>query len=173
MASRSFGRPVDDAHEMEEAVATYTMRAAEKLRRQSLATAHLAVFIDTNRFKPEDTQHFASRPVQLPVATSDTAKLIRAARAAIAALWRPGYRYKKAGVLLLDLHPANRVQEGLFDRKDDARRVTLMRTLDKLNSRYGRNTLTFAAAGRLQPWKMHRDRLSPRYTTEWGDLLRV
>ena len=173
MASRSFGRPVTTLNEMQEAVAAYTMRAAEKLRRQALATAHLAVFIETNRFKPEERQHFASRPVQLPVATSDSAKLIRASRAAITALWRPGYRYKKAGVLLLDLHPANRVQEGLFDRKDDARRVTLMRTLDKLNSRYGRNTLTFAAAGRLQPWKMHRDRLSPRYTTEWGDLLRV
>ena len=143
------------------------------MRRQALATAHLAVFIETNRFKPGERQHFASKPVQLPVATSDSAKLIRAARAGIAALWRPGYRYKKAGVLLLDLHPANRVQESLFDRKDDARRITLMRTLDNLNSRFGRNTLTFAAAGRHQPWKMQRDRLSPCYTTAWDELLRV
>ena len=142
MASRSFGRPVTTLSEMQEAVAAYTMRAAEKLRRQALATAHLAVFIETNRFKPGERQHFASKPVQLPVATSDSAKLIRAARAGIAALWRPGYRYKKAGVLLLDLHPANQVQESLFDRKDDARRITLMRTLDGLNQRYGRNTLT-------------------------------
>jgi DNA polymerase V len=173
MASRSFGRLVTALAEMQEAVAAYTMRAAEKLRRQALATAHLTVFIETNRFKPGERQHFASKPVHLPVATSDSAKLIRAARAGIAALWRPGYRYKKAGVLLLDLHPANRVQEGLFDRKDSARRITLMRTLDRLNSRYGRNTLTFAAAGRRQPWKMQRDRLSPCYTTEWEELLRV
>ena len=107
MASRSFGRPITTLTEMQEAVASYTMRAAEKLRRQALATAHLAVFIETNRFKPGERQHFASKPVQLPVATSDSAKLIRAARAGITALWRPGYRYKKAGVLLLDLHPAN------------------------------------------------------------------
>jgi DNA polymerase V len=173
MASRSFGRPITTLTEMQEAVAAYTMRAAEKLRRQALATAHLAVFIETNRFKAGERQHFASKPVQLPVATSDSAKLIRAARAGITALWRPGYRYKRAGVLLLDLHAANRVQEGLFDRKDSARRITLMRTLDKLNQRYGRNSLTFAAAGHRQPWKMQRDRLSPCYTTAWRDLLRV
>jgi DNA polymerase V len=76
-------------------------------------------------------------------------------------------------VLLLDLHAAKSVQEGLFDKRDDARRVTLMRTLDKLNQRYGRDTLTFAATGRHRPWKMQRDRLSPCYTTDWEGLLRV
>ncbi len=153
VASPSFGRAITTLADMREAVASYAARAAEKLRRQNLATAHLAVFIETNRFKPEDPQHFASRPVQLPVATSDTAKLITAAQAGLASLWRPGYRYKKAGVMLLDLHPASRVQEGLFDKRDDARGVTLMGTLDKLNQRYGRDTLAFAAAGRRQPWK--------------------
>ena len=73
--------------------------------------------------------------MQLPVATSDSAKLIRAALTGLAALWRPRYRYKKAGIMLLDLHPASRVQEGLFDKRDDARRTTLMRTLDSLNRR--------------------------------------
>lgn len=173
MASRSFGRPVTTLSEMQEAVAAYTMRAAERMRRRALATAHLAVFIETNRFKPGERQHFALKPVQLPVATNDSAKLIRAAYAGIAALWRPGYRYKKAGVLLLDLHPAQAVQEGLFEKRDTARRITLMRTLDKLNSRYGRDTLSFAAAGRCQLWKMQRDRLSPCYTTAWEDLLQV
>jgi DNA polymerase V len=65
------------------------------------------------------------------------------------------------------------VQEGLFDRKDSAHRIALMRTLDRINSRYGRNTLTFAAAGHRPPRKMQRDRLSPCYTTEWEELLRV
>ena len=173
MASRSFGRPVTTLSEMQEAVAAYTMRAAEKLRRQALATAHLAVFIETNRFKPGERQHFASKPVQLPIATSDSAKLIRAARAGIATLWRLGYRYKKAGVLLLDLHAASQVQESLFDRKDDARRITLMRTLDRINRGHGRDTVSFAAAGIRRPWKMQRERLSPCYTTEWEQLLRA
>ena len=173
MASRSFGRAIAALPEMEEAVASYTARAAEKLRRQKLATAHLVVFIETNRFKPDDPQHYAARPVKLPVATCDTGKLIKAALAGLRAAWRDGYRYKKAGVLLLDLHPAAAVQEGLFDKPDDARRKALMRTLDRLNRRFGRDTVTFAVAGIRRPWKMQRDRLSPCYTTSWDDLLRV
>ena len=160
MASRSFGRPVTSLPELREAVASYTARAAEKLRRQNLATAHLMVFIETNRFKPDDAQHYAAWPVRLPVATSDSGKLIGAALAGLAAIWRDGYRYKKAGVVLLDLHPAASVQEGLFDKKDDARRVTLMRTVDRLNLRFGRDTVSFAATGRQRPWKLRRELLS-------------
>jgi DNA polymerase V len=90
MASRSFGRPVTALPELREAVAAYTARAAEKLRRQHLATAHLVVFIETNRFKAEDAQHYAARPVRLPVATSDSGKLIGAALAGLASIWRDG-----------------------------------------------------------------------------------
>ena len=122
MASRSFGRPVTMLADMREAVAAYTARAAEKLRRQHLATAHLMVFVETNRFKPGDALHCAARPVHLPVATSDSGKLIGAALAGLKAIWRDGYRYKKAGVMLLDLHPAAAVQEGLFDKADNPRR---------------------------------------------------
>ena len=173
MASRSFGRAITALPEMEEAVASYTSRAAEKLRRQRLATAQIVTFIETNRFKPNEQQHYAARPVYLAVATSDSGKLIKAALAGLRASWRGGYRYKKAGVLLLDLHPASQVQEGLFERRDDARRIALMRTIDKLNQLHGRDTVSFAAAGIRRPWKMQRERLSPSYTTDWGDLLRV
>ena len=106
MTSRSFGRPVTTVVELREAVVCYTARAAEKLRRRNLAAASLMVFIETNRFKPEEPQYYATRPVRLPVATSDSAKLIGAALAGLGAIWRNGHRYKKAGVLLLDLHPA-------------------------------------------------------------------
>jgi hypothetical protein len=129
--------------ELREAVASYTARGAEKLRRQHLATAGLMVFIETNPFKPNAAQHYAARPVRLPVATSDTAKLIGAALAGLAAIWGDGYRYKKAGVVLLDLHPSTAVQEGLFDKRDDARRVALMRTVDRLNIRFGREHRLF------------------------------
>ena len=174
MASRSFGRPVTALAELREAVASYTARAAEKLRGQNLVTASLMVFVETNRFKAEDAQHYAARPVRLPVATSDTTKLIGAALAGLTAIWRDGYRYKKAGVVLLDLRPAAAVQEGLFDKKDDARRVMLMRTVDRLNARFSRDTVSFAAAGRRQrPWKLRRELLSPCYTTAWDGLLRV
>jgi DNA polymerase V len=172
-ATRSFGRPVTALPELREAVASYTARAAEKLRRQHLATASLMVFIETNRFKPGDAQHYAARPVRLPVATSDSGKLIGAALAGLASIWLDGYRYKKAGVVLLDLHPAATVQAGLFDKPDDARRVTLMRTLDRLNLRFGHDTVSFAAAGCRRPWKLRREFLSPRFTTAWDEFLRV
>ena len=173
MSSRSFGRLVTTLAEMREAVASYTARAAERLRRQHLATSHLMVFIETNRFKPEEAQHCTSRSVHLPVATSDSGKLIGAATAALRSMWRDGYRYKKAGVMLLDLHPASAVQEGLFDKADSPRRVALMRTVDQLNLRLGRDTVTFAAAGIRRPWKMSRRFLSPCCTTAWDQLLRV
>ena len=174
MASRSFGRPVTTLAEMREAVAFYTVRAAEKLRGQHLATAHLMVFVETNCFKPEEAQHCAAHLVHLPVATSDSGKLIGAALAGLTSIWRDGYRYKKAGVVLLDLHPAAAVQDGLFDKADSPRRVTLMRTIDKLNLRFGRDTLSFVAAGRQdRPWKLRRERLSPCHTTAWDEPLRV
>jgi DNA polymerase V len=112
MASRSFGRPVTTLPELREAVASYTARAAEKLRRQHLATAHLMVFVETNRFRADDPQHCASRTVELPVATSDSGKLIGAALAGLQSIGREGYRYKKAGVVLLELHPASAVAGG-------------------------------------------------------------
>jgi DNA polymerase V len=127
MASRSFGRPITMLAELREAIASYTARAAEKLRRQHLATADLMVFIETNRFKLDDAQHCASRAVHLPVATSDTGKLIGASLAGLRSIWRDGYRYKKAGVILLDLHRASAVQEGLFEKADHPRRVMLIR----------------------------------------------
>jgi DNA polymerase V len=88
-------------------------------------------------------------------------------------MWRDGYRYKKAGVVLLDLHPAAAVQEGLFDKKDDARRVMLMRTVDRLNIRFGRDTVSFAAAGRRRAWKLRRGFVSSCFATAWDELLRV
>lgn len=173
MASRSFGRPVTARAEMEEAVATYATRAAEKLRRQRLATPCMVVFVETNTFRPEEPQHCASRTVHLPVATSDTGRIIRAALAGLAVLFRPGFSYKKAGVLLLDLHPAAAAQPGLFDAPDGARSRALMRAVDGLNARFGRDAVAFAAAGRRRAWRLRSDHLSPRYTTRWSDLLRV
>ena len=76
-------------------------------------------------------------------------------------------------MLLLDLHPASVVQESLFDKRDDARRTKLMRTIDTINRDHGRDTVSFAAAGIRRPWKMQRGQLSPCYTTDWEGLLRV
>lgn len=173
LASRSFGRRVTARREMEEAVTTHTARAAEKLRRQGLACGRLAVFIHTDKHRPQDRQYAGERAIALPVATADTGRLNSAAMTALAALYRDGHEYKKAGVMLIDLMPAGTVQGSLFDRPDDAKAVARMRALDALNARYGRGTVTFASMGRKAGWKLRSDFVSPRYTTAWADLLEV
>lgn len=173
MASRSFGRPVTARREMEEAVATHTARAAEKMRRQGLATASLVVFVHTNRHKPQEPQYYAARPVQLPVATADTGKLTAAAMRALAGIWRDGFRYSKAGVVFPTLGTASLVQGDLFGRPDSEVSKGLMMSLDQINRRYGRGTVTYGTAGRTQKWKLRSEHISPRYTTSWQELLRV
>src|ERR1700689_3878636 len=119
------------------------------MRRQNLATASIAVWAQTNSLKPGDRQYSPSKAVRLPVATIDTGKLIAAATAGLGIIFKPGYRYKKAGVTFLDLVPADRVQGGLFDRPDDARSIRRMRAVDRLNARFGRGTVAFGTAGVL------------------------
>jgi DNA polymerase V len=131
------------------------------------------VFAHTDRFRLADPQYNATQPVALPVATADSGRLIGAALSALAALYRPGFRYKKAGVIFLDLVPAANVTGGFFDLPDSARSRACMRAVDGLNRRFGRDTVTFAAAGARRAWKLRSAFLSPRYTTRWDELLRV
>lgn len=143
------------------------------MRRQALATSHLSVFLEANPFREQDLQYVARRSVSLAVATADTGQLVAAAHRALGAIWRDGYRYKKAGVMLVDLVKAASVGDGLFDRRDDPRSLSRMRTLDALNVRFGRDTVTFGRTGARRPWLLSSEMLSRRYTTDWGELLAV
>ena len=172
VSSRSFGRPMTEKEGVEEAVSALASRAAAKMRRQELATAHLSVFVETNPFRESDPQYMAIRGVALPVATADTSRLVGAARRALGAIWRDGYRYKKAGVMLVNLVKADTVGSGLFDGRDDARSLARMRVLDGLNARFGRDCIV-GRTGARRPWALRSDMLSPRYTTEWEELLAI
>ena len=173
MATRSFGRPVGMRREMEEAVASHTARAAEKMRRQGLATASLIVFAHTNRHRPDQAQYGATRPVQLTVATADTGRLTKAAMFGLDCIWRDGFLYKKAGVVFPTLVKAGVVQGSLFLRPDDPRSKSLMASIDVLNRRYGRGTVAYGTATGAKGWTLRAEHLSGRYTTRWGDLLAV
>ena len=146
MATRSFGRPVALRREMEEAVASHTARAAEKMRRQGLATASLIVFAHTNRHRPDQPQYGGIWPVQLTVATADTGRLTRAAMFGLDCIWRDGFLYKKAGVVFPTLIKAGAVQGSLFLHPDDPRSTALMASIDALNRRYGRGTVATGTA---------------------------
>ena len=173
LTSRSFGRAVTERFELEEAVTTHIARAAEKLRRQKLAAGVVMVFVMTNPFRPQDRQYQASRSIGLPVASSDTTVLARAALIALRHLWRPGFRYKKAGIMLLEIGPADLVQGDLWVSPDTPRRQALMRTIDAINGEWGRDTIRLAASGVRRGWRLRFEQRSPRYTTDWDELLEV
>ena len=173
MASTSILAEEVVGHPLSEALTTYVSRSAEKLRRQRLAAAAVSVLVSTNRHKSEEPQHHATRHVRLTIATADTGRLIRAALYGLRGIYRPGFRYKKTGILLLDLIPAAGVQGSLFLQPDDPRRLALMGAIDGINQRYGRDRVRFAGTGLERGWKLKAEFHSPRYTTRWDELLRV
>jgi len=169
MVSRSFGRPITTLTEMREAVATYMTRAAEKLRRHDVAAGVLTVFLMTSRFT-EEPQYSNSVTIPVPVATQDTAELIKYALRGIEQLFREGYRYQKAGVILTALVPAHQIQAHLFDRHDREHSQRLMAAIDAINTEWGSGTIRYAAVGLRPGWLMRCTRRSPRYTTRWEEL---
>ena len=173
MSSRSFGTLVYERADLEEAVASYIAKAAEKLRAQDSLAGGVQVYIRTNVFKPEVPQYQKGVTVPLPEATADTRVLTQWAIRSLRRIYRPGFGYHKAGVMLLDLVPAAKRQLALFDSQGgagDARSGKLMAVLDDINQRYGRQSLRLAAEGVERSWQMRRGNLSPGYTTSWDGL---
>jgi DNA polymerase V len=172
ICSRSFGRKVESLIELKEAVACYASRAAEKLRHERLAATVISVFIQTNRFN-HDLKYQNSVQVTLPVATDDTAELIDYAFQGLQAIYKPGYLYQKAGVMLLNLVPRDLVQPSLLDTRNRPKYRQLMTTIDTINRRHGPGAIQFGAMGQEKPWQMLSAQRSPRYTTRWEELVVV
>ena len=173
VASGSFGKPVTALEELKRAVAFHATRAAVRLRRQGSEARGLQVFISTNPFVPGDPQHHGACTVELPAPTADTRALIGQAMRGLSAIYREGHRYKKAGIMLLSLTPADRRQGTLFDPGDGERSRALMAALDRINARMGRGTLRFGTEGFDRPWAMRQAHRSPAYTTRWAEVPRV
>lgn len=167
--SRMFGRPITTLAEMREAVATYTARAGEKLRRERLAATVLTVFLTTNPFKDEP-QYSNTVTIKLPIATDATPELLRHALRGIERIYRDGYRYNKAGIMLTALVPASQRQLDLYEDRHRERSSRLMRVLDRLNADIGAGTLRYAAEGYVKRWRTRFERRSPVNTTNWRDL---
>ena len=175
MSSRSFGTLVYALDDLEEAVASYVSRAAEKLRSQDSLAGAIQVYIRTNIFKPEAPQYQRAMTVPLPEASADTRVLVSWAIRALRRIYRPGYGYHKAGITLMEIVPRVNQQFSLFVPAGvaNSRNDRLMDTLDAINGRYGRGALRLAAEGVAKGWQMRRGNLSPRYTTEWAGVARV
>ncbi len=172
VSSRSFGQSVESLEFLSQSVSSYVSRAAEKLRGQNGLAGVVTVFIMTNRFK-DDPQYGASLSCELPEASSNTPVITRYALALLKRLYKEGYRYKKAGVMLSDIIAARDLQMNLFMGKVERGSTELMSTVDKVNRSYGSGTLFYASAGIDTPWSMRRELLSPAYTTRWEDVVTV
>lgn len=171
VSSKSFGAMVADIAELQEAVCTYLARGAEKLRAQASLCGAVHVFIHTNHFRPEDPQYANGITVPLIEPTDDNRLLARAALHGLARIYRAGFQYKKAGVMLMDLQP-NTVSQGVLFEAPGSREnsVRVMAALDALNQRFGRDTVHLAAAGKAPRWAMRARNKSPCYTTRWSEL---
>jgi DNA polymerase V len=172
VSSRTFGIYITTLPELEAAVATYVARAAEKLRRQHSVAGALQVYVRTNPHKPGHPQYQRGLTLPLPTPSADTRTLTRAALSGLKQLFKPGYAYQKAGVMLMELRDASVVQSQLFDTAAPDR-PALMQVIDRANAQWGSGTLRLASEGVNKPWQMRRGNVSPAYTTRWEDLPRV
>lgn len=174
--TRMFGSPVGDINDIKEAIATYTSRAAEKLRRQHSAAKVISIFVVTKdqdhmlNFKKYGT---ITSHTTLPAATSITNELIKPAVQLVDQLYEKGQMYKKAGVMLSGIIPDNSIQGNLFLSENKNCERKLMDMIDNVNFSQRDDVLKFAASGTTRDWKMRQELRSGRYTTRWEELFKI
>jgi DNA polymerase V len=171
IVSRSFGEPVYDFEHLAAAISYHIIRAGEKLRRSGQVAGQLSVYIRTNRFRAEDERYANELTVPLAPKTDTTPELLKRALEALRQIYRPNARYAKAGIMLTDLSAAEALPMRLWGNEAYERSGRLMRALDELNARFGRDAVSFGVQDPAARWQMKCDSRSPQYTTRWEDLL--
>lgn len=170
--TRSFGRPVTHLHEVTEAVTEFASRAAEKLRKQGSAASQVLTFIHTSPFRDEP-QYSRSITTPLRRPSADTRAIVQAAVMGLRAIYKPGFKLAKAGVMLLELTPDS-ISQGELDLEPELRdKGKLMTAMDRLNGRYGKGTVLMGSSGlsgERRVWTMKQERRTPAYTTTWADM---
>lgn len=171
--SRMFGKRLAELAPIKQAVATYVGRAAEKLRAQGSVCKRMRVSIRTGMFNPDEAHHAQGALVELPYPTCDTLLMTRLATDAVARVFRPGFRYSKAEVLLMDLRQPDEFSEDLFALKQSVACDRLMQVMDNINERWGRGTMRAGSVPVSPDWGMRRDMMSQSYTTRIDQLWTV
>ena len=170
--SRSFSKELYDIDELYETITTFAGIAAEKLRKQQSVAQELQVFIITNHHRDDQPQYYECGQVQFSTATDSTLEIVKAATTELQRIFRKGYGYKKSGVRLSRITPANTVQTNLFDTIDRPKHKRLMETIDRINAGMGRESIKLVSQGTITD-HTNREYLSPQYTTRWEDILVV
>lgn len=171
--SRMFGKRLTTLPPIKEAVATYVMRASEKLRAQGSLCKKLRVSLRTGMFNPAEAQYANGVVVDLPYPTDDVRLLTTAAVDALDRVFRPGFNYSKAEVLLLNLCQPGEYTDDLFAPSQPADATRVMTVLDQINQRWGRGTLRSASVPSHPDWAMRRELMSQSYTTRLDQLWTV
>lgn len=171
--SRSFGKAVTQLKEIEEALASYTANAAERLREEELLPSFLTVFLITSAFSQHSYNNSWTMTLDEP--TTFTPELIDKAKKALGKIFKTGYIYKKVGIIMGGFATQTNYQPDLFrsDEKQMLKQKRAMQVIDHLNQRFGDASVHFAAEGIFQHWKMKKDNVSPRFTTSWDELLNI
>ncbi len=173
VCSRSFGVKVTHFELLREAVCEYATRATEKLRKEQQQAKVMTVFIRTSPFKDNEPQYSNSASGELLIPSCDTRDIIELANHLLKRIWKDGFRYAKAGVMLSDFYDPGMFQPGLFDDVSTrSNSQQLMSVLDTINQS-GAGKVFFAGQGTKKDWSMKREHLSPAYTTHWDQLPRV
>ncbi|MDQ3817128.1 MAG: DUF4113 domain-containing protein [Acidobacteriota bacterium] len=171
--SRSFGNLVETLSDLREAIATFTIRVAERLRKHQLAAGAITVFVATNRFAKNETYYSNYATVEMAYPTDTTIELMERATACTERIYQEGRKFKSAGVMLNGLVPASPLTIRMHGDDRWVKSRSLMKAIDRINARMGRDTIKFGASGFKQSWKTRFEKRSPRYTTNWNEILSV
>lgn len=171
--ARSFGQLLSDKNDIREALANYANICAAKLRKQKSCANLIHVFIQTNTHRTQDKQYFRSVSLQVPIATNNAADIISIALKGLDIIFKPGYNFKKVGILVLDLVPEEIVQMSIFDVKDRKKDKAIMGAYDNVNAKFGKDLVRYAVQGYKRKWKLRQLKLSPCYTTDINQVLTI
>lgn len=170
--TRSFDFTYDDINYIKERISTFAVTCAEKLRQQHSSCYMIIVTLSSDRHKRNLEQHRGSQIVKFRYPTNSTLTISKAAVAAVNTIFKKGIKYKRAGVIVTGLVPTENHQLHLFDA-ENPKHKPLMSVMDKLNYKYGDNKLKLGSQDLEKTWKMRQERLTPRYTTNIKDIIKV
>jgi len=170
--TRSFDGNYTKFEQISERVSTFAVSCAEKLRKQNSCCNSLMVFIHSNRHRKDLPQYNRNIVIQLPFATNSSIELSKFAIQALKQIFKEGYSYKKAGVIVQDFTPQDSVQKSLFEERNE-KHIPLMKAVDKLNALFGQQKIRLASQDAKRFWKMKQEKLSPNYTTKLSDVITI
>jgi len=172
VVSRSFGKRIEKFQELKEAVANYCLNASEKIRSESLVAKAITVFVRTSPFQRNFSYYSNAKTIDFPIATNNSIEIVKTAVSILEKIFKNGYQYQKAGVMLTGLRNDDG-RKNLFSSEKDEKIKSLMQSIDNTNYRYGRSTLSLASAGVQKKWNMKREYSSKIDTADFYSLPRI